>query len=154
VEEAAALAERPRPPNDGCERWDVRNVLGPPQTGPGALRGYLQVMEGSLPPEPRSWSRTLQAGPATAAEARWFLWQVLNDQDLSVNNMDDAALLTTEVASNAARHGKEPIELSITLEDEGLRVSVFDQGPGFDPEDEAIRGHGFGVNLIERLSSE
>jgi serine/threonine-protein kinase RsbW len=110
-------------------------------------------MEGSPPPGSRSWSRTLRAGPATAAEARWFLWEAPNDQDVSVN-MDDAALLTTEVVSNAARHGREPIELSITLEDEGLRVSVFGQGPGFDPEDEAIRTGGWGVNLIEQLSSQ
>ena len=67
--------------------------------------------------------------------------------------MGDAALLTTEVASNAARHGKEPIELSITLGD-GLRVSVFDHGSGFDPEDQTIRSGGWGVNLIEQLSSE
>jgi anti-sigma regulatory factor (Ser/Thr protein kinase) len=110
-------------------------------------------MEGSRPPERRSWSRTLRAGPAAPAEARWFLWEALNGQDVSVN-MDDAVLLTSEAATNAARHGKEPIEMSITLEEEALQVSVFDRGPGFDPEDEAVRSHGFGVNMIERLSSE
>jgi anti-sigma regulatory factor (Ser/Thr protein kinase) len=118
-----------------------------------SLSGYLRVMEGSFPPGPRSWSRTLRAGPTTAAEARWFLWEALKDQDVSAD-MADAALLTTEAASNAARHGKEPIELSISLEEEGLRVSVFDQGLGFDPHEEITRSRGSGVNLIERLSTD
>jgi anti-sigma regulatory factor (Ser/Thr protein kinase) len=107
-------------------------------------------MEGSLPPG-RTWSRTLRAGPTTAAEARWFLWEALKDRDVSVN-MDDAVLLTSEAVSNAARHGKEPIELSISLE-EDLRVSVFDHGPGFDPDAETL-GRRFGVTLIDRLSSD
>jgi signal transduction histidine kinase len=34
---------------------------------------------------------------------------------------------------DAARHGEEPIELSISLEDAGLRVAVLDHGQGFDP---------------------
>jgi anti-sigma regulatory factor (Ser/Thr protein kinase) len=131
----------------------MRNLLEPIGAGPGELRGYLRDMEGSGPPAPRSWSRTLRAGPTTVAEARWFLREALSDQDASVN-MDDAALLATEVASNAIRYGKEPIEMSISLYGEGLRVSVFDRGPGFDPQDEAIRTGGWGVNLIERLSSD
>jgi hypothetical protein len=41
------------------------------------LSGQLLVMDGLPPPEPRSWSRTIRAGPATASEARWFLWGAL-----------------------------------------------------------------------------
>jgi anti-sigma regulatory factor (Ser/Thr protein kinase) len=108
----------------------------------------------SLPPhEPRSWSRRLPAGPTTATEARWFVREALKDQDATID-LDAAALLTTEVASNAARHGSEPIELSVRLEQEGLRISVHDQGPGFDPSDENTRGSGWGVKLVEELSSD
>jgi anti-sigma regulatory factor (Ser/Thr protein kinase) len=42
-------------------------------------------------------------------------------------------------------------ELSIVLEDEGLRVSVLDQGSGFDPDDQALRGTG--ITLVDTLSS-
>jgi anti-sigma regulatory factor (Ser/Thr protein kinase) len=103
------------------------------------------------PSESRSWSRTLPAGPRTGAEARWFLAEALEDEDVDID-FDAAKLLTTEVATNAARHGKEPIELSIELEEQDLRVSVLDQGAGFDPKDEALRGTG--ITLIDALSSE
>ena len=103
----------------------------------------------------RSWSHTLPAGPRTGAEARWFLSEALQDQDVDID-VDAAKLLTTEVASNAARHGKEPIELSIELEESDLRVSVFDHGPGFDPATLPGPGDtgGSGVPLLRELSSE
>src|SRR5919201_4228176 len=105
------------------------------------------------PPEPRTWSRPLAAGPRTSGEARWFLWQTLNDEDL-VTDTEVAVLLTSELASNAARHGEEPIELSITIDEDSLKVSVFDHGPGFDPDDVATRADGWGVNLLDRLATE
>lgn len=108
---------------------------------------------GSIPGERRSWSRTLPAGPASAAEARAFLWEALKDRNVSLD-LDAAALLTSEIAGNAARHGKEPIELSVTLEGEGLLVSVHDQGPGFDPNDAVALGTGHGVTIVQQLASE
>lgn len=99
----------------------------------------------------RRRSRELPAGPDTAREARWFLLDALREREQPVD-VETAALLTSEVAANAARHGKEPIELSVTLEDRGLRVSVFDRGPGFDPGEEGLRGTG--ITLIETLSSD
>jgi anti-sigma regulatory factor (Ser/Thr protein kinase) len=108
-------------------------------------------MEGS--PEPRTWSRPLPAGPRTSGEARWFLWQALGDEDL-VTDAEVAVLLTSELASNASRHGQEPIELSITIDEDNLKVSVFDHGPGFDPEDDATRAGGWGVDLLDRLATE
>lgn len=70
------------------------------------------------------------------------------------SDMDTAVLLTSEVASNAARHGQEPIELSVTVEHPGLKISVFDHGDGFDPDDEATRARGFGVSLLDGLATE
>jgi anti-sigma regulatory factor (Ser/Thr protein kinase) len=106
------------------------------------------------PDEPRSWSRVLPAGPRTGTEARWFLAHALQDEDLDID-LDAAKLLTTEIASNAARHGKEPIELSIEL-GEGLRVSVLDHGPGFDPASlpAPTPTGGGGIPLLRSLSSE
>ena len=107
------------------------------------------------PAEPRSWSRVLPAGPRAGAEARWFLSEALQDEDVEID-FDAAKLLTTEIATNAARHGKEPIELSIELQEEDLRVSVFDHGSGFDPE--SLPGPsetgGRGIPLLKSLSSE
>lgn len=109
--------------------------------------------EPTEPREPRTWSRPLAAGPRTSGEARWFLAQTLNDEDL-VTDTEVAVLLTSELASNAARHGQEPIELSISIDEDRLRVSVFDHGPGFDPDDDATRAGGWGVNLLDRLATD
>jgi anti-sigma regulatory factor (Ser/Thr protein kinase) len=76
---------------------------------------------------------------------------------------DTVHLLISELASNAARHGKEPIDVSVSVAEEGLRVSVFDHGAGFDPEvlgfDRGSSGDpwaegGWGLRVIDNLSSE
>jgi anti-sigma regulatory factor (Ser/Thr protein kinase) len=95
----------------------------------------------------------LPAGPRTPSEARWFLREALRDHDVTVD-VAAPALLTGELASNAARHGDEPIEMSVNFEDDGLRVSVHDRGAGFDPADEAIRMGGWGVRLVDALASD
>jgi anti-sigma regulatory factor (Ser/Thr protein kinase) len=108
----------------------------------------------SAPREPQSWSRVLSAGPRTAAEARAFISEVLRQRDDVVADPYAAALLTSEVATNAARHGKEPIELSISLEEDSLRVSVFDHGDGFDPAALEPRPEGgWGLMVLDSLSS-
>jgi anti-sigma regulatory factor (Ser/Thr protein kinase) len=74
---------------------------------------------------------------------------------------DAARLLTSEIASNAVRHGKDPIDVSVSVEEPGLRVSVFDRGGGFDPADlrfdQALSLEtegGRGLQLVHALSSD
>lgn len=110
----------------------------------------------------RSVSKELHAGPQTPAEARIFLSKALERFHVDVDR-DAARLLTSELASNAARHGKEPIDVSISVEHEGLRVSVFDRGAGFDPADLAFGDSlsagdwvedGRGLHLVDALSAD
>ena len=117
---------------------------------------------GSAPGTPRSRSRELRAGPRTSAEARSFLSAAIEGFDVDVDR-DTVNLLISELASNAARHGKEPIDVSISVEEEGLRVSVFDRGAGFDPEELAFDRDssvdpwtegGWGLRVVDNLSSE
>jgi anti-sigma regulatory factor (Ser/Thr protein kinase) len=117
---------------------------------------------GSAPGTPRSKSTELRAGPRTSAEARSFLSAAIESFDVDVDR-DTVHLLISELASNAARHGKEPIDVSISAEEEGLRVSVFDRGAGFDTEelgfdrdfsaDPSAKG-GWGLRVVDNLSSE
>lgn len=117
---------------------------------------------GSAPGTPRSRSTELRAGPRTSAEARSFLSAAIESFDVDVDR-DTVHLLISELASNAARHGKEPIDVNISVEEEGLRVSVFDRGAGFDPEevgfdrdfspDPSAEG-GWGLRVVDNLSSE
>jgi anti-sigma regulatory factor (Ser/Thr protein kinase) len=77
--------------------------------------------------------------------------EALKDHDVSVD-VGAAALLTGELASNAARHGGEPIGMSVSIEEAGLRVTVHDEGSGFDPLT-VIEGSG-GLRLVDKLSSK
>lgn len=124
-----------------------------------SVRGKPSVM-GPVPDPPRSRSKELRAGPRTATEARLFLSEALGSFDVEVD-IDAAHLLTSEIASNAVRHGKEPIDVSVSMEEPGLRVSVFDRGSGFDPEelrfDQGLSLEtegGRGLQLVHALSSE
>lgn len=117
---------------------------------------------GSAPGTPRSTSTELRAGPRTSAEARSFLSAAIESFGVDVDR-DTVHLLISELASNAARHGKEPIDVNISVEEEGLRISVFDRGVGFDPEevgfervfspDPSAEG-GWGLRVVDTLSSE
>jgi anti-sigma regulatory factor (Ser/Thr protein kinase) len=109
---------------------------------------------------PRSRSTELRAGPRTAAEARLFLSNAIESFGVSVDRAT-AILLTSELASNAARHGKEPIAINVSME-EGFLVSVFDRGAGFDPDDlrfddgsskDPWEEGGWGLQVVHNLSS-
>ena len=113
-------------------------------------------------PDPRhSRQKELRAGLRTPEEARLFLSEALESFDVDVDK-DAAHLLTSEIASNAVRHGKEPIDVSISVEGQGrLRVSIFDRGSGFDPEELRV-DQGFrpepegerGLQMVRNLSSD
>jgi hypothetical protein len=89
----------------------------------------------------QSWIRVLPAGSRTVAEARSFLSGVLKELDAETDAFA-ATLLISEVANNAARHGKEPMVVIISVEGCGLRASVFDHGVGFDPGEQVSRSSG------------
>jgi anti-sigma regulatory factor (Ser/Thr protein kinase) len=123
------------------------------------VRGKPSVM-GREPEPPRSKSKELRAGPTTPEEARLFLSEALESFGVDLDT-DAIRLLTSEIASNAVRHGKEPIDLNVSVEEEGVRVSVFDRGSGFDPDqlrlDQGLSPEtegGRGLQLVQNLSSE
>jgi anti-sigma regulatory factor (Ser/Thr protein kinase) len=72
----------------------------------------------------------------------------------------DLALLTTEVVTNAVRHGpnKPGDEILVRLVSDGdLRVEVVSPGPGFERRSpvkpDADRVHGWGLYLLDALAS-
>ena len=62
-------------------------------------------MMAPVPDSPRSRSRELPTGPRTAAEARLFIAEAIEGFAVEVD-VDAVHLLTSELASNAVRHGK------------------------------------------------
>ena len=110
---------------------------------------------GPTPDTPSSRSTELRAGPRTPIEARWFVSEALDLFDAEVDR-DTALLLTSEIATNAARHGKEPIEVTVSVGDDVL-VSIFDRGAGFDPvggPSADRRVGGWGLRIVQDLSAD
>jgi anti-sigma regulatory factor (Ser/Thr protein kinase) len=69
-------------------------------------------------------------------------------------------LLVSELVTNCVRHARAgddaPVELSVRLRPDGVRVEVRDSGPGFEPQSEPRpRGAdgGYGLFLVERMAS-
>jgi anti-sigma regulatory factor (Ser/Thr protein kinase) len=81
----------------------------------------------------------------------------LQDRGLSADLDHTVALLTSELVSNAVRHGgthdpAERIVFHARLSEDHVRVEVADHGPGFDPE---VRHDtaGFGLRLVDKLAT-
>jgi anti-sigma regulatory factor (Ser/Thr protein kinase) len=101
-------------------------------------------------------SRAVPSLPAAFVEARRFVRETAGAA-ISTQALDDALLLTSELVTNAVRHGstEDPIEVMVSVDDRTLRVAVRDQGAGFDPNERGVRseGGGWGLDLVRRLSS-
>ena len=105
-----------------------------------------------------SRSQVVPSRPAAFVEARRFVRETAAPTTPR-QVLDDAMLLTSELVTNAVRHAghtsDDPIELTVSVDDDVLRVSVRDRGPGFDPSEVPVRSEegGWGLNLVRRLSS-
>ena len=72
----------------------------------------------------------------------------------------DVVLLISELVTNSVRHAgldaSEPVQLSVAIDGDTVRVAVRDPGPGFDPppapSDPAHVG-GWGLVLVEQLAA-
>ncbi|WP_410594994.1 ATP-binding protein [Amycolatopsis sp. lyj-23] len=67
--------------------------------------------------------------------------------------VDDALLVVTELAANALRHGAGNPVLRLTVAAADLRVEVFDDNPAPPVRRPAGADGGWGLALVDRLSS-
>ncbi|GHH73579.1 ATP-binding protein [Kitasatospora indigofera] len=90
-------------------------------------------------PPPRLQHCELAADPLAPGRLRGWITAQLTDWQLP-HLVDDLALIATELATNALRHGGTAAlaTLSLTGPDQGprtVRLEVQDSGPGFDPRE-------------------
>ena len=103
-------------------------------------------------------SQVVPSRPASFVEARRFVRETAA-RAAPKQVLDDAMLLTSELVTNAVRHTghseDDPIQLTVFVDTDVLRVSVRDRGPGFDPTELAVRSEdgGLGLDLVRRLAS-
>lgn len=109
--------------------------------------------------EPRSPGRhavlSLTAGPEIVPAARRFVRQCLSDWRLHADLSSDAAVLVSELVTNALRHGPPPVYLDVSLSRERLRIAVADSSLSrprtLVPESFAESGRG--LALLEAMAA-
>jgi two-component sensor histidine kinase len=93
---------------------------------------------------------TVPPVPEAASRVRRALVRGGLDPDLE----HTVSLLTTEVVTNSIQHaGGGEIRVAATLGPSFVRVEVLDSGEGFDPDIRHERSSGFGLRLLDKLSS-
>jgi anti-sigma regulatory factor (Ser/Thr protein kinase) len=86
-----------------------------------------------------------------ATEARRLIAPTV--RDLSPDRRADVLLLTTELVTNAFRHGSPPITLTIDRQAEAVRVEVEDAGDGRPARSpEPGPAGGWGLLLVEEAA--
>ena len=71
---------------------------------------------------------------------------------LPADQLTPLGLITSELVTNALKHGTGRVQVSLTEAPQGLQVCVEDDGPGFPPEFEARRSCGLGMRLVVALA--
>ena len=92
---------------------------------------------------------------SAAAAARVHVTDVLTAAGVSSEHVDDATLVASELAANAARHGRPPFSLQIRLFDDYVRITASNEGETPDPTilvADVQSGHGRGLPLVKSLS--
>ena len=71
------------------------------------------------------------------------------DFRLPVREGASLALLVSELVSNAVKHGRDEIELTLTVKGDSARLEVCDDGPGFPPDFDWRKAANTGLGLID-----
>lgn len=101
----------------------------------------------------------VEGDPRAVGTARRFLRRALADRGLDDDVVDTAVLCLSEIVTNAVIHTGVPSELRLVLDAEVLTVTVRDGGshhrerPGAPADDDPLRVHGRGLQLVDALSA-
>lgn len=97
----------------------------------------------------------LPRDPHTAVDARDWL-EVFLGERVEARHAADAALVVSELATNALRHGLGEVVVRAVLERDGtIQLAVTDSGdelPALQPAD-PLRVGGLGLRIVDELSS-
>jgi two-component sensor histidine kinase len=93
--------------------------------------------------------------PASAGDARRLVSHALEEWGL-VAAEETALLLVTELISNGVRHAQTALNLLLTYDGSHIHVGVSDedQHPASMTPAAATSHHGWGLRLVDRLSSD
>jgi anti-sigma regulatory factor (Ser/Thr protein kinase) len=136
---------------------------GTPASGqPDTASGPVQVLVGGAGVTGRGGGytpdmalhATLQCDRLAPRTARRVVCEFLADQDLA-RLTDDAALLTSELVTNAVRHASGPIHVDAYVRHSLVRLEVADDAPDSGPAPRTAglnAENGRGMELVEKLA--
>ena len=103
----------------------------------------------------------LAGGPYAVTASRLALAGL--EERLDPNVLFDIRLLVSELVTNCVKHARvgpeESIILTVDIRDEDVRVSVVDEGPGFEQPEKPLSeaaaeaGSGWGLFLVDQLAT-
>lgn len=98
--------------------------------------------------------RVLRNDDQAPGEARAIVKQVLAEFGLAAGLIGDAVLMTSELVTNAVLHGRPPVELVISVENDQLVCQVIDHGEASVPMQQApvLSEHGRGLDIVRAFS--
>jgi anti-sigma regulatory factor (Ser/Thr protein kinase) len=97
----------------------------------------------------------LSHNPSAAVEARRFVERLLRQRELPEQSVENALLVSSELVSNAYRHGDGDIELRVDVLADRLRIEVIDEGRDRAPavrEEGADETGGWGLQIVDQLA--
>ncbi|XVS67102.1 ATP-binding protein [Actinosynnema sp. CA-299493] len=97
---------------------------------------------------------TLPASAGASSQARQVVGDVAVAWGLSDDAADDAALVVTELVSNAVDHAMGPVGLTVSRTDSGLRIEVADESSAL-PQQRPVQvdsARGRGLIIVAALS--
>lgn len=111
---------------------------------------------GPSPAQPALVRRTvLEVAPTAPEAARSFCRETCAVWAVEAGVVTAVIDVASELVSNAVRHASGPIVLALERTADGMRVSVWDDGPGRPrvlPYRPGVSEHGIGMRLISHLS--
>jgi anti-sigma regulatory factor (Ser/Thr protein kinase) len=101
----------------------------------------------------RPWARQLPRDTECAARARQHVREQLGE-GLGDEALYRALLTTSELVTNALRHGEGSIELRLARLEDRVRIEVVDEGSGAVPaiRQEVAEDGGWGLRIVDELA--
>lgn len=116
--------------------------------------------------------RLYDGGSIAATDAAQYLHSLLNDIkgllppsasqraleldvkafSLAVDDITPLGLITTELVTNAIKHGKGAIRVSVRRDAEEVEIAVSDEGPGFPAGFNPAASRGLGMRIVATLA--
>lgn len=133
--------------------WAARHVEGYVLKD-AALDYLVDLLEAVGKPRHAEATIELPQDASSVSVARRFIREKLGEWGLDPL-LDDALLVTSELATNAITHAGSDCRIRLSLSDSTLRIDVVDTGAGTpEPQPESqTEEHGRGLHLVDALTT-